>query len=149
MAISILTFGYGVAGDPNHIVTLGYGTGATPPVPPPVIPQGGGDSTRIKRKGRRPKYFWQQAIEDEKRDEIAEAAFDAVADAYIIQDHREFAEQVNYIRNVEQRIRDAKFKEISDQLQLALKDLAYRAEMRLLLSKAQEESELRELLEII
>ena len=120
------------------------------PAPGSLTPQqGGGDSTRLRRKGRRPKYFWQQAIEDEQRDKLAEAAFDAVADAYIIEDHREFAEQVNYIRNVEQRVAKAGFDQIAEQLVTALKDLEYRAEMRLLLSKAQEESELRELLEII
>ena len=114
-----------------------------------TVQQGGGDSTRLKRKGRRPKYFWQQAIEDEQRDKLAEAAFDAVADAYIIEDHREFAEQVNYIRNVEQRVAKAGFDQIAEQLVTALKDLEYRAEMRLLLSKAQEESEIRELMEIL
>jgi predicted ArsR family transcriptional regulator len=112
-------------------------------------PRGGGDSTRLKRRGRRPKYFWQQAIEDEKLDEIAEAMFDAVADAYLIESHREFAEQVNYIKNVEIRLKRANFDDLAEQLQASLKDLAYRAEMRLLLAKAQEESELRELLEII
>lgn len=111
--------------------------------------QGGGDSTRLRKRGRRPKYFWQQAIENEQKDKIAEAAFDAVADAYIIENHQAFAEQVNYIRNVEEKVRAAKFHEISEQLQTALKDLEYRAEMRGLLAKAQEESELRELLEII
>ena len=120
------------------------------PAPGSLTPQqGGGDSTRLRRKGRRPKYFWQQAIEDEQRDKLAEAAFDAVADAYLIDGHKEFAEQVNYIRNVEQRVAKAGFDQIAEQLVTALKDLEYRAEMRLLLSKAQEESEIRELMEIL
>jgi len=114
-----------------------------------LIPQGGGDSTRLRKRGRRPKYFWQQAIEDEQKDKLAEAAFDAVADAYLIENHQQFAEQVNYLRNVEERLRNAKFTEIAEQMRTALKDLEYRAEMRGLLARAQEESELRELLEII
>lgn len=121
--------------------------------PPPVVTTekpGGGDSTRLKKKGRRPKYFWEKALEDRNRDQLAEAAFDVVADAYLIENHRAFEDQVNYIRNIERMVaRHQEFAHISEQLQTALKDLEYRAEMRSLLMKAQEESELRELLEII
>jgi hypothetical protein len=121
----------------------------TPLVITVTTPSGGGDSTRLRKRGRRPKYFWQQAIEQEKKDEIAEAAFDAVADAYLIESNHEFVGQVNYINNVEGRLRAAKFYEIADQLETALKDLKYKAEMRVLLANAQEEAELRELMEII
>lgn len=112
--------------------------------------QGGGDSTRLAKRGKRPKYFWEQAIEQEKKDVIAEAVFDAVADAYQITRKAEFESQVEYLQAVEKRLRKARvFRDIVEQLQRSLKELKEREELRFLIAKAQEESELRELMEII
>lgn len=52
---AILTLGLGAYSDVNHLVTLGYGTGATPPVP--------NDITVIW--GRRPEFEAQTRLDDE------------------------------------------------------------------------------------
>ncbi len=124
----------------------------SPPVIPPVS-SGGGDSTRLRKRGRRPKYFWEAALEKKQKDKIAEAVFDAVADAYIIESDSEFFVQVKYLEKLERRLEEVRYLELAHQVELALKDLAIRAAQRqeraLLALKAQEEEELRELLEII
>ena len=116
---------------------------------PGIQTDAGGDSTRLRRRGKRPRYFWEAALERKNKDKVAEAVFDAVADAYAIEDHKEFAAQVNYIRKVEARLREiSKFEHIAEQVRTSLKELEYRAEMRGLLVAAQEEAELRELMEL-
>lgn len=47
---AILTLGLGTFSDVNHLVTLGYGTGATPPKPVVVSTPPGGTSKKRKRK---------------------------------------------------------------------------------------------------
>lgn len=116
-------------------------------------PRGGGDSTRLRKRGRRPQYFWEKSLKEKDEDKVAEAVFDAVADAYLIEQDREFFTQLEYLKKLEVRLEEVRYFELAHQVELALKELAIRAEERtyhaILNLKAQEEAELRELLEII
>ena len=126
--------------------------GADTPPPVVVTTQGGGDSTRLRKRGRRPKYFWEAALAKKAQDKVAEAVFDAVADAYLIESDSEFFTQVKYLQKLEKRLEEVRYAELAHQVELALKDLAIRAEQRMenarLALIAAEESELRELMEI-
>ena len=119
-------------------------------IAPVVITQqpAGGDSTLLRKRGRRPKYFWEAAqLKKKPETRIAEAVFDAVADAYLIESDSEFFTQVKYLQKLERRLEETKFFELAKHVEMALKDLAYRAEIRE--QEASEERELNELLELI
>lgn len=115
--------------------------------------QGGGDSTRLRKRGRRPKYFWEAALTKKSTTKVAEAVFDAVADAYLIESDSEFFTQVKYLEKLGKRLEELRYQELAHQIEIALKDLAFQAEQRQrraeLAIVAAEESELRELLEIM
>ena len=99
-------------------------------------------------------YFWEAAKLARKNEaKVAEAVFDAVADAYLIESDSEFFTQVKYLQKLEKRLREVEFDELAHQIEIALKTLAENARMReeraVLNLKAKEEAELRELLEIL
>lgn len=114
------------------------------PLPATVVIPPGGDSTRLKKRGRRPLTFWEASqLKKFKEEQAAEAVFDAVADAYAIEDRIELFDQVAYLRAVERRLRDAQFLALAAQIKLSLKDLQYRLDLKL------EEAQASEILSII
>ena len=118
--------------------------GDSTPVPAVVITPGGGDSTRFRRKGKRPMYYWEAArLKKAEEAEVQQAAFDAVAVAYTLStETEEFQEQLDYIEAVAKRLRAVfRFHDLATQLRLSLDTLRRKEE--------DEENELVELIGIL
>lgn len=116
-------------------------------------PKGGGDSTRLRKRGRRPRYFWEAAFDAKQKDKIAEAVFDAVADAYLIESKGELFTQVDYLKRLERQLEANKYWDLAHQVAISLKTLSDRVETRKRedqkRKEIEEEAELMELLEIM
>jgi len=123
--------------------------GESTPPPATVLPPGGGDSTRLRNKGRRPKYFW-EAAREKSAAEVAEAAFDAVASAYTETSNRKLDSQIRYLRSVEVAVQEARrFGDLAHQIHISIEDLEQRLALRRQQALEEEENEVNELLELL